>query len=373
MGVADEPRSVSGAHDDARQLHQPPSPGVLPDHAPTLVLLNTTDPLLAPALDAAAARAASVLDLRSGIVWAEVPNGRQFLSVLSTEFAQHLPLIRVAFAAPDATLDQLLACALSSVDLGQLAVALDQAELAVEPPVYDVRFQPVVQLASQSVIGFESLIRASTAGAPVDTTELLARAERGGWLSELDQFGRTLALRAIGDWLGDGLLFLNVLAPGGIFDIGAAKATVAMAASRGIEPDQLVFEVTERNRYSDLDAAAAQIEELRSLGVRIAVDDVGDGYASLLLVSRFRPDVVKISGRLIRDLPRPEARAVVSAVVQFAHQTGTWVVAEGIERIDQAQLLGSLGVDWGQGHYLGLPAPLADAPLTADRPLLART
>ena len=364
---------MSGTQDDGRALHLPPVAGLLPGNVPTLVLLNTQDPELSPLLDAAAASAARVLDLRSGIVWAEVPDGRQFISALAAEFVAHRSSIRVAFAAPDATLDHLLASALCSVDLAKLAVALDQAELALAPPVYDVRFQPVVHLGTQSVIGFESLIRASAGGVPVDTTELLARAERGGWLSELDQFGRVLALRAVGEWFGDGLLFLNVLAPGGIFDVDAAKATVALASRRGIEPDQLVFEITERNRYSDLDAAAAQIEELRALGVRIAVDDVGDGYASLLLVSRFRPDVVKISGRLIRDLPRPEACAVVTAVVQFAHQTGTWVVAEGIERIDQAQLLGSLGVDWGQGHFLGLPAPLSDAPVTADRPLLARS
>ena len=360
---------MSTTRADARALHQPPVAGLIPANAPTLVLLNTHDPVLAPLLDAAAGRAASVLDLRSGIVWAEVPDGRQFLSSLAAEFAAHRASIRVAFAAPDATLDHLLASALCSVDLAELAVALDQAELAATPPVYEVRFQPVVQLATQSVIGFESLIRASASGVPVDTTELLARAERGGWLSELDQFGRTLALRAVGEWFGDGLLFLNVLAPGGIFDVDAAKATVALAASRGIDPDQLVFEITERNRYTDLDAAADQIDELRSLGVRIAVDDVGDGYASLLLVSRFKPDVVKISGRLIQDLPRPEAVAVISAVVQFAHQTGTWVVAEGIERVDQAQLLAALGVDWGQGHFLGLPAPLADAPHIFDRPL----
>ena len=388
MAVADDPRfsaapntagpNTAGRNTaarntaDAARLHQPPTDGALPEWGPTLVLLMTRDPLLATRLDRVAARVASILDLRAGMVWAEVPNGGEFLRSLVAEFSDALGHIRVAFAAPGSTIDELLATALCAVDLSEVAATLEQARLAARPPVYEVRFQPVVDLSTRTVIGFESLLRASVSGEPVDTADLLGRAEEGGWLSDLDQLGRTLALRAISGLLGDGLLFLNVLAPGGIFDVDAVRSTVHHARERGLEPDQLVLEITERNRYPDLDAATTQIDELRALGVRLAIDDVGDGYASLLLVSRFRPDVVKISGRIIDELPGPHALAIVAAIVQLAHQTGTWVVAEGIEHPEQALALHRLGVDWGQGHLLGLPGLWDEAPLTGDRPLLVR-
>ncbi len=336
------------------------------------MLLGAHDHALSKRLDHVAAGVATMLDLRSAMVWAEVPDGRSFVELLVQEFSGEASQVKIAFASPDATLDQLVGQALRSVDLRSIAVALEQAALVTDPPIYEIRFQPVVNLATRAIVGFESLIRASASGSAIDADELLARAERGGWLPELDQLGRTLALEQTGDWLGDGLLFLNVLAPGGIFDIAAVSETVALATACGLEADQIVLEITERNRYVDLDAATAQIDELRSLGVRIAVDDVGDGYASLVLVSRFRPDVVKISGQIIDELPRPEAKAIVSAIVQLAHQTGTWVVAEGIERLEQAAMLTAMGVDWGQGHFLGLPEPRVAVHITDHRPLVGR-
>jgi EAL domain-containing protein (putative c-di-GMP-specific phosphodiesterase class I) len=92
--------------------------------------------------------------------------------------------------------------------------------------------------------------------------------------------------------------------------------------------------------------------------VRIAIDDVGDGYSSLRVATSFKPDVLKLSGDLVHSLPSSEATAIIKAVVDLAHQTGAWVVAEGVETDAQAAALLNLEVDWGQGILFGGPEQL---------------
>ena len=116
-----------------------------------------------------------------------------------------------------------------------------------------------------------------------------------------------------------------------------------------------MFETAERNRYVDLDLAAAQLTKLRSAGVRLAIDDVGDGYSSLRVATSFKPDVLKLAGELIASLPSTEAVAIIRAVVDLAHRTGAWVVAEKVENEEQARVLRTLEVDWGQGNLFGAP------------------
>jgi EAL domain-containing protein (putative c-di-GMP-specific phosphodiesterase class I) len=264
--------------------------------------------------------------------------------------------VRLLVCAPSASPDAVLAAALTAPTLAEWAHRLeDAAVLPGQSPSYGVRFQPIVDLRTGDTIGYEALIRATVAERRLDTEALLDRAARGGWSAELDRLGRSLALGGVGPWLGAGLLFLNVLAPGGSFDEDALGATLDRALALGLDADQVVFEATERNRYADLDVAVGQMERIRRRGARLAIDDVGAGWASLEAVTRFRPDVLKLSGRLVSRLPGPEASAAVGAVVKMAHQLGTWVVAEGVETRQQAAALRALDADWAQGHLFGRP------------------
>lgn len=335
----------------------------LPPAAPALVLLTSDEARILTRLDRLCVDAADTFDLRTGVLWIEVSDGQAFLRslVAEVEAPADRSSVRVAWAMPDATVDQLLREALHGTTLHHVANALRADNAIIDPPAYEIRYQPLVRLDDRTVIGFESLIRATQGGHSLDAEELIQRADVGGWFSEFDQLARTLAVQGVGSWLGEGLLFLNVMAPGGAFDVEAIKTTIRQAEQVGIEPDQLVLEAVERNRYTDVSRAAEQISELRELGVRIAVDDVGDGFASLTLVTHFKPDVVKISGTIVSMLPSEEALAVVGSIVHLAHQTGAWVVAENIESQAQADALAAAGVDWGQGNFLGTPAPAGDA------------
>lgn len=264
--------------------------------------------------------------------------------------------VRVLLCGPDSSAEEVVGAALLAPTLAEWGHRLDDAALLPgRSPAYSVRYQPIVDLATGSTVGYEGLIRARVGERELETESLLDRAGRGGWLGDLDRLGRSLALGGLGPWLGAGLLFLNVLAPGGSFDEVALVETLERAGRLGLEPDQVVLEATERNRYSDLDGAVAQMDRLRQRGARLAIDDVGAGWASLEVVTRFRPDVLKLSGRLVAHLPGEEAAAAIGAVVAMAHQLGTWVVAEGVESRQQAAALRSLGADWAQGHLFGHP------------------
>lgn len=300
--------------------------------------------------------AAQAIDLRSDVLWVEVADGRAFLSRLLEDVpAAQRSAVRVAFAGPASSPEELVREALMAPTLDMVADRLEQEELASEPLDYEIRYQPIVRLSNRSIVGFEALLRARLGAEIIGAEDLITRATKGGWLSELDQLGRQLAIRGVGPWLGAGLLFLNIMAPDGTFDLSAARRTIRHAEDIGLEPDQLVFETAERNRYVDLDLAAAQLTKLRSSGVRLAIDDVGDGYSSLKVATSFKPDVLKLSGDLIAALPSSEAVAIIKAVVDLAHRTGAWVVAESVETEEQARVLRTLEVDWGQGNLFGAP------------------
>ncbi len=331
-----------------------------------LVLLGSADPRVITHLDEALIAEAETVDIRSGVVWMEVANCRSFLASLVAQMAPstngstppgHRPGsdIKIALAEVDAAPQDLVQRALMAATLTEVADLLEQEELASAELDYEVRFQPIVRLHNRSIVGFEALIRARMGKELLTANDLIARATKGGWLADLDQLGRELAVRGVGPWLGAGLLFLNIMAPDGAFDLAAARRTIRQAEDIGLDPDQVVFETAERNRYTNIDMAAAQLNKLRNAGVRIAIDDVGDGYSSLRVATSFKPDVFKLAGDLIAALPSSEASAIIKAVVDLAHNTGAWVVAEGVETEAQAKALKGLDVDWGQGVLFGPP------------------
>lgn len=320
-------------------------------------MLVATDRVdLRPVVDRCCLEAAGTLDVRTDVLWVEIDDAPALCAELvrrvdPTDRAD----VRLAWVHPDSTVDQLMHAALAGRTLAEVARSIEHEALISDPPIYEVRYQPIIRLHDHTVVGFESLIRARRGGSLLDAEDLIGRATEGGWLHEFDQLGRSLAIGGVGPWLGEGLLFLNLMAIDGSFDIPSVVSLVESAVEAGLDPDQIVLETSERNRYDSLEAAAAQIAEFRELGVRIAVDDLGDGHASLAVVAAFEPDIVKLAGPIIGCLPNPTAVAVVEAVVHLAHASGAWVVGENIEHRSQAELLRSAGVDWGQGNFLGVP------------------
>ncbi len=322
-------------------MHEPP----LDKHA--LILIGANNDAQLAEIDFDSAEEVETATLGNGTAWIHTTN---YPVTLSRIVAEGPAEATAALCEPDATTEEIVAAALRSKPVSHF-ITLDRT--ARSDLSFEVAFQPIINLQNKQIIGYEALLRAHSATAVLDGEQLVAKALHEGWISELDEMGRDLALKALGDWLGEGLLFLNILAPEGIFDLTAARKSVTRAQDIGLEPDQLVFETAERNQYTNMNLVSAQLNKLRDMGIRLAVDDLGEGYSSLFAAASFKPDVLKISGELVQQLPSDEAIATISAVVGLAHQTGAWVIAEKVETSRQEQVLTELEVDWAQGHKYG--------------------
>lgn len=134
-----------------------------------------------------------------------------------------------------------------------------------------------------------------------------------------------------------------------------------------IDPSRLIFEITETAALTSVTRARAFGEELSNLGCQFALDDFGAGFGSFYYLKHLVFDYLKIDGEFIRDcLSNPTDQLVIQAVVTLAHGMGKHTIAEFVGDDLTIELLTQLGVDYGQGYHLGMPAPLQDHLATTD-------
>jgi EAL domain-containing protein (putative c-di-GMP-specific phosphodiesterase class I)/putative methionine-R-sulfoxide reductase with GAF domain len=228
-------------------------------------------------------------------------------------------------------------------------VALRQAvEYLCEPGVIQAFVQPVVRPADQVIVGYEALARM-----PVEPLHApdwwLARASELGMRSQLE-VACLAAAATLGATPEGRLLFVN-LSPSLLANPSALRLLDHL-------PDRLVIELTEQEAVSDYDLLRRDLVPWLSRGVRIAIDDTGAGYSSLRHVIELTPDFLKLDRELVKDLDRDRnRRALVSAVVAFAAEVGTSVIAEGVETADELEVLRDAEVDLVQGYLLARPGP----------------
>jgi EAL domain-containing protein (putative c-di-GMP-specific phosphodiesterase class I) len=260
-----------------------------------------------------------------------------------------------------------------SVELARRGITVEVGVLA-EAEFWSV-YQPIVSLADRSVVAHEALLRGVVDNREVGGGDLFFVAEQAGWLHRLDRIGRESAVAGAVPWLGDDDLFVN-FNPTSIFRPQVCLASTERAVhDTGIAPEQLVFEVVESHAIADRGHLVSILDHYRSLGWRVALDDVGTGWSSLSLLAAVRPDVVKLDKRLVQELPDDGARTVLTAVTDLAHQLGAVVVAEGVETERLAEEVTALGADLGQGWLFGRPVrpePPADEPEGRWQPVARR-
>jgi EAL domain-containing protein (putative c-di-GMP-specific phosphodiesterase class I) len=270
--------------------------------------------------------------------------------------AAELEAVRVATDPPEggpARTARLLTAPSLAVELARRGVTVEVGVLA-EAEFWSA-YQPIVTLADRSVIAHEALLRGLVDGREVGGGDLFFVAESAGWLARLDRIGRESAITGAMPWIGDADLFIN-FNPTSIYRAQVCLAsTEQVAHASGLAPAQLVFEVVESHAIADRGHLVSVLEHYRSLGWRVALDDVGAGYSSLSLLAAVRPEVVKLDKGLVQGLPDDGARTVLKAIADLAHQLGAVVVAEGIETEQLAEEVAALGADLGQGWLFGHP------------------
>jgi EAL domain-containing protein (putative c-di-GMP-specific phosphodiesterase class I)/CheY-like chemotaxis protein len=217
-------------------------------------------------------------------------------------------------------------------------------------------FQPIVDVSRSRTFAYEALVRTDEESMRRPDV-LIAAAERLGRIHDLGRTVRAAVARAAGGVPDEVLLFVNVhgleLTDEDLFGDSCALASIA---------PRVVLEITER---IGLDAVAgpARVAMLRKRGYRVAVDDLGAGYAALGALATLEPEIVKLDMSLIRDVDRhPTKRRVVGAIATLCRELGSRVVAEGVETEAELRAVREAGIELVQGYLLARPSREIVAP-----------
>ena len=213
-----------------------------------------------------------------------------------------------------------------------------------------VVFQPIFDLEEDEIVGAEALARFE------------ADPPRGphAWFEEAASVGLgvDLELRAI----AFALPHVRLLPPGAYVSLNISPAAVTsgrlLEALGPLALDRAVLEITEHAPIDDYGALAEALQGFRSAGGRLAIDDAGAGFASLRHIVRLAPDFIKLDISLTRDVHLDQSRrAMATALISFARETETIIVAEGVEAQEELDALRELGVHQAQGFHLARPVP----------------
>ncbi|MGE3271609.1 MAG: EAL domain-containing protein [Chloroflexota bacterium] len=232
---------------------------------------------------------------------------------------------------------------------------------AIESGAITSHYQPIVDLEAGTIFAHEALIRTHRDdGTLVSGGSIVEAGRRLGALHVLDQIGRTSAIRGARAGNLTTNLFINFF-PTVVYDpVHCLRTTRQAMDEAGIRPQQIVFEVVESEHIADRKHLLDILAYYRAQGFRVALDDLGSGYSSLNLLVALRPDFVKLDMELAREVAAdPLRRALVEALVRTAQQYGIQVIAEGVETVESAKVLASLGIRLLQGYLFGRPAPTA--------------
>ena len=218
-------------------------------------------------------------------------------------------------------------------------------------------YQPILNLADLSVLGHEVFTRGS-AGSPFeDPEQLFALALRAGRIVDFERLCRNRALELARRHLGRGAkLFLNTAAHTlGDSDVAGA-GFVRRVDAQGLQHADVVLEIAERVTFDQRQSPHEVLHELKRQGFRIAIDDMGAGYASLQAIVELEPDYLKFDIALVRNIDKSLIkRSLLETLVELSQKIGAEVIAEGIEAESELLTLRELGVCLGQGRYLAPP------------------
>lgn len=214
----------------------------------------------------------------------------------------------------------------------------------------EIVYQPIVELATGTVTGVESLARFPT------LTDHPERVFHDAWDLGV---GLDLELRTV----ERAMRTAAELPPGVHLAVNASPALLGSPQFKDVvqehAPEHTVIEVTEHAAVEDYDLLHAAVDELSALGIQLAVDDVGTGFSGLAHILRLDPRILKIDGALVEGVDRSESKqAMISALVAYGARRQTRIVAERVETKSEATALRVLGVGLGQGFHLGRPGRL---------------
>ncbi|MFA9446065.1 EAL domain-containing protein [Egicoccus sp. AB-alg6-2] len=251
-------------------------------------------------------------------------------------------------------------------------LARDERELvaAIEAGRLDVHYQPVFDLSTGELRGYEALVRWDHPDGLRAPDTFLPVAEATGRMRQIGDVVLSIACEQAQRWRREAeaagrrppVLAVNLAAECVSADDLQARVERALRRS-GLPAELLCVEVTEGAVVADLDGCARRLQALRERGVCVAIDDFGAGHAALSYLHRLPVDVIKLDRSFVAELEASgPSLGVVEVILALAEQIGAPVVAEGIETGRQQRLLARTGCHFGQGYHLGRPLPAGQLP-----------
>lgn len=240
---------------------------------------------------------------------------------------------------------------------------INQLEKALEDIIQNKQiktvFQPIISLKDGSVLGHEALSRISSDSLIENPDMLFTLAGKYNRIWDLELLCRTTALESAFKFMIPPYgkkLFINV-SPNIMNDVSFGKGfTKKFLSQYGITPNNVIFEITERNVIDDMKSFKASVNHYKSQDYKIAIDDAGAGYSGLNLISDVSPDYIKLDMKLIRDINIDSLKhALVKGMVEFSKAANIALIAEGIETYEELVTLVNLGVQYGQGYFIQKP------------------
>ena len=231
---------------------------------------------------------------------------------------------------------------------------------AIENEELTIAYQPKISLETGRVIGVEALARWNhRVKGPISPVQFIPLAEESGLILPLGQWMLKTAAKQMRDWHNEGLPQISVAV--NCSSVQFRRSDMVADINDAIEysdldPRHLEIELTESLVIEDFDEGVKILRNIKELGVQVSIDDFGTGFSSLSYLKRLPVDKLKIDKSFIDDLCTDSGdMAIVSAIVTLSHNLGLVVVAEGVETLDQYDILKSCDCDEGQGYLFGKP------------------
>ncbi len=231
-------------------------------------------------------------------------------------------------------------------------------EVLLDRRIYSV-YEPIVEVSSRVVFGYESLVRGPEGSEFESPAALFGAAEEQEMVFELDCLCRRSGLQGAVDFPAGTKLFLNIL-PTAFHDPHfRADRLIQTLEECQLSPTDVVFEISEQESIEDFNTFKEARDYYRSLGFQFALDDTGSGYAGLEALLETSPEFIKMDRAFVSGVDEDPARQdLLATLLTLAEKMGSKVIGEGLDTIEELEMLRELGIHFGQGWLFGHPTPL---------------
>lgn len=302
------------------------------------------------------------IEVGTGKRWAGAADVFSFLHAAILD-SERLKKLRAAWLDPSQTLvEQLVEIGAEAAPLFDL-VSDENSELLeiLQNRRIETWFQPVIEASTGKVWGFECLMRGrGRDGVLIGAPQLLDWAKSENLLFMLDRVCREVHLENAGKFPSEETLrFLINFLPTAIYQPEFCLQTSLAAMRRsGLAPEQIIFEVVETEKIADTDHLLKILDFYRRSGFGVALDDMGSGYSGINMLADLQPDLIKIDRAIVsRSVESKTHQNICASLVRMGKDNNQLVLAEGVETIEEVNLMNRLGVDLFQGFYFGKPQP----------------